>query len=284
MKKLFTFFALSALVLGMASCGDGNDPQNDQFDIQFSDVTSITATITVTPNDPNAWYFCYLFGPYDFEKEGGAKYTVQELLDKNLQEIKNKKFDEIKSFLFQKQQSAVQYHLIPETEYLAVVVQIDENCQVVCTECKSITTGPAYVDLGLSVLWSANEYDGYYTVYSFQDAKENFGNSVPTDEQWLELRDNCTWEWRTENDAFGVDKHWIVRSKLNNNLIVLQPYGYYDNSWLDADYGFFWSRSGEDSEHNTAHYFNLPPECPDCMSIDTKSQALEMTIRTVKEK
>lgn len=29
MKKLFTFFAITALVLGMASCGDGNDPVSD---------------------------------------------------------------------------------------------------------------------------------------------------------------------------------------------------------------------------------------------------------------
>ena len=52
-----------------------------------------------------------------------------------------------------------------------------------------------YVDLGLpsGTLWKdQNELAGLYT---FEQAKEKFGNNLPTNEQWEELQTSCRWTW-----------------------------------------------------------------------------------------
>lgn len=48
MKKLFTFFAISAIVLGMASCGDGNEPEASDFQIEVQALYD-RARVVVTP-------------------------------------------------------------------------------------------------------------------------------------------------------------------------------------------------------------------------------------------
>ena len=59
MKKILSFFAFVAIVLGMASC-NGNDPVDPQkdapFRITFSDVTCDKFTVTITPNDKEDEY------------------------------------------------------------------------------------------------------------------------------------------------------------------------------------------------------------------------------------
>jgi len=51
MRKLFSFFAMAAIVLGMASCGDGNDPNNPNtpFKLEVQNLTDESADIVVTP-------------------------------------------------------------------------------------------------------------------------------------------------------------------------------------------------------------------------------------------
>lgn len=57
-----------------------------------------------------------------------------------------------------------------------------------------------YVDLGLpsGTLWSnSNEknWAGDYDYYSYDEAVNTFGGSLPTKEQWEELLTKCTWSW-----------------------------------------------------------------------------------------
>ena len=58
-----------------------------------------------------------------------------------------------------------------------------------------------YVDLGLpsGTKWRENNEEG---VYSFYQAQNLFGNSVPTKEQWRELMSYCSWE--KIDDGFKV--------------------------------------------------------------------------------
>lgn len=51
-----------------------------------------------------------------------------------------------------------------------------------------------WIDLNLPSgnLWKDMNESGYY---SENYAIEKFGNSLPTKEMWLELKDNCTWKW-----------------------------------------------------------------------------------------
>ena len=52
-----------------------------------------------------------------------------------------------------------------------------------------------YVDLGLpsGTKWKSANEDGYYT---YDEAVKKFGNSLPSKEQWEELKGNCIWVWK----------------------------------------------------------------------------------------
>lgn len=74
-------------------------------------------------------------------------------------------------------------------------------------------------------------------------ARANWGGSwrMPTDAEWTELREQCTWTWTTQNGVYGRK----VTSKTNGNSIFLPAAGYRDGSSLtDAGSGgYYWSSS-----------------------------------------
>ena len=74
-------------------------------------------------------------------------------------------------------------------------------------------------------------------------ANANWGGSwrMPTDAEWTELRENCTWKWTTQNGVNG----YRVTSKSNGNSIFLPAAGYRYGSSLDdaGSYGYYWSSS-----------------------------------------
>jgi hypothetical protein len=74
-------------------------------------------------------------------------------------------------------------------------------------------------------------------------ARANWGGSwrMPTDAEWTELRDNCTWEWTTQNGVNGRK----VTSKKNGNSIFLPAAAFrYDTSiGFVGSYGRYWSSS-----------------------------------------
>ncbi|MBR4809040.1 MAG: Ig-like domain-containing protein [Bacteroidales bacterium] len=76
-------------------------------------------------------------------------------------------------------------------------------------------------------------------------ATANWGGSwrIPSDEEWTELLDNCTWTWTTQNSVNGQ----LVTSKTNGKSIFLPAaggtlfgnagsYGYYWSSYIITDY------------------------------------------------
>ena len=71
----------------------------------------------------------------------------------------------------------------------------------------------------------------------------NWGGSwrMPTDAEWTELREQCTWTWTTQNGVYGRK----VTSKSNGNSIFLPAAGYRGVSSLNdaGDYGYYWSSS-----------------------------------------
>ena len=83
------------------------------------------------------------------------------------------------------------------------------------------------------------------TVLDPQDdaAHVNWGGSwrMPTDEEWTELRDNCTWTWTSKNGVNGS----LVTSKTNDKSIFLPAAGYYDGTPLSPTgyNGHYWSSS-----------------------------------------
>ena len=74
-------------------------------------------------------------------------------------------------------------------------------------------------------------------------AHVNWGGAwrMPTDAEWTELREQCTWTWTTQNGVYGRK----VTSKTNGNSIFLPAAGYSSlSSVLSAgSYGYYWSSS-----------------------------------------
>lgn len=93
-----------------------------------------------------------------------------------------------------------------------------------------------FVDLGLpsGTKWKSKNEDG---LYNYDDAVKNFGNELPTKEQFEELKDKCKWEWLRDKKAYKV-------TGLNGNFIVLPAPGYrdcYGDVCCVGSDGFYWS-------------------------------------------
>ena len=76
--------------------------------------------------------------------------------------------------------------------------------------------------------------------YSDDVARRKWGKKwrIPTDEEWTELRENCTWEWRGNG--------YKVTSNKNGNSIFLPAAGMRDLDWLRIqapEHGWYWSSS-----------------------------------------
>ena len=72
----------------------------------------------------------------------------------------------------------------------------------------------------------------------------NWGTSwrIPTKEQQLELKDNCTWTWTQQN---GVSGHLVIGT--NGNTIFLPGAGFHMNTSITGgNYGWYWSRTHYD--------------------------------------
>ena len=85
----------------------------------------------------------------------------------------------------------------------------------------------------------------YKTVLDPEDdaARANWGGSwrMPTDAEWTELRENCTWTWTTRNGINGCE----VKSNINGNAIFLPAAGCRrsDDLYDAGYYGYYWSGS-----------------------------------------
>ena len=88
-------------------------------------------------------------------------------------------------------------------------------------------------------------------------ARVNWGGAwrMPTDAEWTELREQCTWTWTTQNGKNGY-KVTSKKSGYTNNSIFLPAAGYRDDSSLDyaGSYGGYWSSSLDTDDPRSAWY------------------------------
>ncbi|MGN0187473.1 MAG: hypothetical protein ACI392_06995, partial [Paludibacteraceae bacterium] len=77
-------------------------------------------------------------------------------------------------------------------------------------------------------------------------ARANWGGKwrMPTDAEWTELWDKCTWKWTDDYNGTSVAGR-IVTSNINGNSIFLPAAGYRSKDvWGNAgSYGYCWSSS-----------------------------------------
>ena len=77
-------------------------------------------------------------------------------------------------------------------------------------------------------------------------ARANWGGTwrMPTDAEWTELRENCTWTWTNDYNGTGVVGR-IVTSDINGNSIFLPAAGYRIDDVLSGagNRGDYWSSS-----------------------------------------
>ena len=114
-----------------------------------------------------------------------------------------------------------------------------------CVEVR-LQASMTYVDLGLpsGTLWGMSSLPYYYT---YDEALFKFGNQLPTQQQFVELKDNCTWSWK----EWGYE---VIGP--NGNSIYLVTLGSYD---CDDNYvtgvGGYWSSTSYDSDNVYHLYF-----------------------------
>ena len=250
MKKIFSFFAICAVVLGMASCGDGNDPQASQFDLVLNNISWNQVTFSITPANDQIEYFYVIRTQEAVKKYSNTKAYIEAGLGDiygsyNYSEAKQNGL--ILNGNLSKKNSYTT--LNPDTKYVFIVFAIDKNFNVVgdVAEQKFITFREGFVDLGLpsGILWrSYNEHnddiDADY--FNYQDAY--YRGNLPDSTQWKELRENCTWNYQMSENCFAVVGP-------NGNSITLPLDGgmpNYNSSVVEKNYsGFYWSRNAKDA-------------------------------------
>ena len=120
----------------------------------------------------------------------------------------------------------------------------------------------------------------YKTVLDPEDdaAHANWGGAwrMPTDEEWTELRTNCTWTLTTKNGVNGYE----VKSKTNENAIFLPAAGcrYYDDLYTAGDFGSYWSSSLSTGRPYLAWYVSFGS---DNVSRDFSSRYYGLSVRPV---
>ena len=148
--------------------------------------------------------------------------------------------------------------------------------------------GYDWVDLGLSVKWatknvgaSSQSDHGDYFAWGETNTKSSYkednsrtykkklddiaGNSqydparsrwgspwrLPTEWEYKELVDKCTWTWTSQGGHNG----YRITSKTNGNSIFLPAAGKFYGTSLDAvgEYGFYWSSTPDESDTKWAY-------------------------------
>ena len=196
MKKIFAFVAASLMLFSFASCDKkgGNDPEPEvkNFEIQVSNVEAKSVSVKVVPADVNVTYYWDIF-----EASEASKMT-----DAQIAEAFKENFDEViayyaqygyeltyDSLLVKGEHSYDFSKLEPNTEYVVVALELDENIAAKGTSVRmafktleekedpvpadmtfniavdSITFSGAYI----AVTPSNNEATYYWSIYKSED-------------------------------------------------------------------------------------------------------------------
>ena len=130
-----------------------------------------------------------------------------------------------------------------------------------------------------------NGFTDNKTILDLEDdaARVNWGGSwrMPTDAEWTELRNNCTWTWTTQN---GVNGYRVTSNKAGytDKSIFIPAAGYRYDTYLDyvGSYGYYWSSS---LSTNRPYYARLVPFKSGGIDSNNYSRCGGFSVRPVSE-
>lgn len=130
MKKFFAIMAAALVAFSFASCKGGNEPENEAYKIEISNITAKGATIAVTPADTAATYYWDLI-----EAAEAAKMTdeqvgayLKEYLEEAVEYYKQYGYDLTLADLLITGANSYDYtKLESNTEYTVVAIALDAN-------------------------------------------------------------------------------------------------------------------------------------------------------------
>ena len=211
MKKVFSIFAAALILFGAVSCKNKKDEPSapkGAFAIEISNITDDGCAYAITPVD-NTKEYMYMFLPANNLGNNLVK-TVEAIMtlgQMTYSDYKNNGYIKQGPFGL----SYPPFDLSSSTEYVLAVFHIDAELNVIgdVAISKSFYTLPdGYVDLGLpsGILWkysNTSSNDDTY-LFTWEEASDMYGESLPTEEQYQELLDNCSWSWSSYNNGYYV--------------------------------------------------------------------------------
>lgn len=131
MKKFFAIMAAALVAFSFASCKGGNEPENEAYKIEITDITAKGATITVTPVDSTVTYY------WDVLEATEAAKLTDEQVGASLKEYLEEAVEYYKQyygydatladFLLKGENSYSYTKLESNTEYTVVAIALDAN-------------------------------------------------------------------------------------------------------------------------------------------------------------
>lgn len=281
MRKIFSIFAAALIAFSFASCDKkgGNTPsdpaekeQKDtivippipeslKFTIAISDITEISAHVVITPSiDTVKYIYTWAEKKILIDADGNVgniNAAVQDYWDvvagngttyaQYLQVAVSGKYE-------------ADFSLTPNTEYFVCVYQLDSNLIIVndYVEVEFFTTleeesygVDGFVDLGLPSgnLWKKESESVQWNTYD--KVISEYGDAVPSQVQWEELINNCTWTYNADQGAY------IIQGK-NGNTISMACAGYRDCSeggHYKQTEGWYWTSTATDEDNAYAAFF-----------------------------
>lgn len=135
-----------------------------------------------------------------------------------------------------------------------------------------------YIDLGLpsKTIWAKENEPGFFT---HPEAMANFGNNLPTEENFKELNSHCKYVWDDERKG-------VIFTGPNGNSIFLPAAGHIENNILNSENktGNYWTYD-QMHQYQMMTRFKIRHYSHGFTSIETASahETRKFTIRLCKK-
>lgn len=206
MRKLFYFLALSAIVLGMASCG--NEPEMDALQIEVKPL-STQVMVCITPADNKAPYAIWAVGKAGADDEGGIDQYIADF-------VAAKDYDEwSSSSTVREGPNRIIMGTSPESTYYAIACLIAKDEE---TGKAKIVGKPRYA---LFTTLPANTLNGEFSVSATKKVHFSSGNAYQTEAGFTIRIQEEQWKRYGSTQSYPRDLfQWGTTKMLANTFFI----------------------------------------------------------------